>query len=44
MRSAGADLIDIGRGLDDNEWQTPSAATGGDGDAAGDFLDAINLI
>jgi len=28
MRSAGADLIDIGRGLDDAEWQTPSAATG----------------
>ena len=28
MRSAGGDLIDIARGLDDAEWQTPSAAAG----------------
>ena len=28
MRSAAGDLVDIGQGLDDNEWQTPSAAAG----------------
>ena len=28
MRSAAGDLADIGRGLDDTEWQTPSAAAG----------------
>jgi uncharacterized protein (TIGR03083 family) len=28
MRSAAGDLVDIGRGLDDTEWQTPSAAAG----------------
>jgi uncharacterized protein (TIGR03083 family) len=28
MRSAGNDLVDIGRGLNDTEWQTPSAAAG----------------
>ena len=28
MRSATGDLVDIGRGIDDAEWQTPSAAAG----------------
>jgi uncharacterized protein (TIGR03083 family) len=28
MRSAAGDLVDIGRGLDDTEWHTPSAAAG----------------
>src|ERR1700758_1271775 len=28
MRSAAGDLADIGRGLDDTAWQTPSAAAG----------------
>jgi uncharacterized protein (TIGR03083 family) len=28
MRSAAGDLVDIGRGLHDTEWQTPSAAAG----------------
>src|ERR1700746_2074133 len=28
MRSAAGDLVDIGRGLNDSEWQTPSAAAG----------------
>src|SRR5246127_3413756 len=28
MRSAANDLVDIGRGLNDSEWQTPSAAAG----------------
>jgi uncharacterized protein (TIGR03083 family) len=28
MRPAAGDLVDIGRGLDDTEWQTPSAAAG----------------
>src|SRR6201998_3217188 len=28
MRAAAGDLVDIGRGLDDTAWQTPSAAAG----------------